>query len=75
MPSTKDVDDFSDDLGTYLVLRVALYRWTEPGKRKRGRPKTPWRGAVLAEMTDMCLTWGRAQHVANDRAKWRTIII
>jgi hypothetical protein len=54
------------------IPKVAL-RWTPPGKRKRGRPKTTWRRTVMAELKERDLTWGQAQHVARDRARWREL--
>ena len=55
------------------IPKVAL-RWTPPGKRKRGRPKTTWRRTVMTELTEMGLTWGEAQHVAQDRSRWRKTV-
>lgn len=50
--------------------KVAL-RWTPPGKRRPGRPKTTWRRTVAAELQDGGMTWGEAQKLAKDRPKWR----
>jgi hypothetical protein len=55
------------------IPKVAL-RWTPPGKRKRGRPKTTWRRTVVAELKEMGLTWGEAQAAAQDRERWRGIV-
>ena len=55
------------------IPKVAL-RWTPPGKRSRGRPKTTWRRTVVSELSEMGLTWGEAQHVARDRTRWRGIV-
>lgn len=52
------------------IPRVAL-RWTPPGKRKRGRPKTTWRKTIMTELEEMKLTWGGAQLAAQDRVGWR----
>ena len=54
------------------IPKIAL-RWTPPGKRKRGRPKTTWRQTVMAELKEGNITWGQAQHVARDRAEWKKI--
>ena len=53
--------------------KVAL-RWTPPGTRKKGRPKTTWRRTVTQELEEMELTWGEAERVAKDRSKWREVI-
>ena len=50
------------------IPKVAL-RWTPPGKRKPGRPKTTWRQTVMAELSEVKLTWDEAQHAAQNRAK------
>lgn len=49
------------------ITKVAL-RWTPPGKRKPGRPKTTWRRTVTHELEQMKLSWGQAQHAAKIRA-------
>ena len=49
--------------------------WTPPGKRQRGRPKMTWRQTVIAELTDMGLSWGEAQASAKDRTLWRKIVV
>ena len=54
------------------IPKIAL-RWTPPGKRKRGRPKTTWRRTVMDELKEGNITWGQAQHVARDRAEWKKI--
>ncbi len=38
--------------------KIAL-RWTPPGKRKPGRPKTTWRRTVTQELEQMNLSWER----------------
>nr|XP_022299023.1 uncharacterized protein LOC111107908 [Crassostrea virginica] len=53
--------------------KVAL-RWTPPGKRKPGRPRTTWRRTVLAELQDLGYSLGQAQHLAKDRVKWRKLV-
>ena len=55
------------------ITKVAL-RWTPPGKRKRGRPKTTWRRTVTQELKQMNLSWEEAQHAARDRVEWRVLI-
>ena len=55
------------------IPKIAL-RWTPPGKRKQGRPKNTWRRTVTAELKEMNLTWGEAQHAAQDRSRWRQIV-
>ena len=56
------------------IPKISL-RWTPPGKRKRGRPKTTWRRTVLTELEEMGLTWGEAQAIAQDRPKWRKKVV
>ena len=56
------------------IPKVAL-RWTLPGKRKHGRPNTSWRRTVMAELSEVNLTWAEAQHAAQNRAKWREIVV
>ena len=46
--------------------KVAL-RWTPPGRRKPGRPKTTWRRTIEAELKQGGFTWGEAQKIAKDR--------
>ena len=55
------------------IPKVALC-WKPPGKRKPGRPKTTWRRAVMAELSEVKFTWGEAQHAAQNRAKWKEIV-
>ena len=55
------------------IPKVAL-RWTPPGKRKRGRPKTTWRRTVMTELEEMGVTWGEAQAIAQDRPKWKQLV-
>ena len=37
------------------------------GKRNRGRPKTTWRRTITTELSDIGLTMGEAQVIAQDR--------
>ena len=60
-------------MGLDRIPKTAL-RWTPPGKRRRGRPKTTWRRTVMAELSEMGLSWGEAQHAAKDRSRWKQII-
>ncbi|KAJ8399487.1 hypothetical protein AAFF_G00411990 [Aldrovandia affinis] len=55
------------------IPKVAL-RWTPPGKRKQGRPNTTWRRTVTSELKTANLTWGEAQHAAQDRTRWKQIV-
>ena len=52
------------------IPKVAL-RWTPTGKRNRGRPKTTCRRTITTELSDMGLTMGEAQVIAQDRHRWR----
>ena len=56
------------------IPKVAL-RWKPPGKRKPGRPKTTWRRTVMAELSEVKLTWDEAQDAAQNRAKWKEIVV
>ena len=47
------------------IPKVAL-RWTPPGRRGRGRPKTTWRRSMEPELREMGMTWGEAE-----RDKWK----
>ena len=49
-------------------------RWTPPGKRKQGRPKTTWQRTVETELREIGLTWGEAGKVEKDRDRWRRIV-
>ena len=44
-------------------------------KGNLGRPKTTWRRTVIAELSEVKLTWDEAQHVAQNRAKWKEIVV
>ena len=59
---------------SYSIPKVAL-RWTPTGKRNRGRPKTTWRRTITTELSDMGLTMGEAQVIAQDRHRWRRDIV
>jgi len=50
------------------IPKVPL-RWTLPVKRKPGRPKTAWQRTVMAELSEVKLTLGVAQHGAQNRDK------
>ena len=56
------------------IPRVAL-TWTPTGKRSKGRPKTTWRISIIAELSNMGLTMGEAEVIAQDRKKWRNDIV
>ena len=56
------------------IPKVAL-RWTPTGKRNRGRPKTTWRRTITTELSDIGLTMGEAQVIAQDRHRWRRDIV
>ena len=61
-------------MNQFRIPKVAL-RWTPPGQRKPGRPKTTWRRTVLTELGEVKLTCGEALHVALNRDKWRGIVV
>ena len=56
-----------------MLPKTALH-WTPPGKRKRGRPRTTWRRTVTSELEEIGYSWGQAQFIAKDRAKWRQLV-
>ena len=56
------------------VNKVAL-RWTPEGKRNPGWPKTTWRRTAEKEMRDHKLTWGELKRNAQDREKWRSLVL
>ena len=56
------------------IPKVAL-RWTPPGRRKPGQPKTTWRKTVMEELEEIGLSWGEAQTAAKDRTLWRNIVV
>ena len=39
------------------------------------RPKTTWRRTVMAELSEVKLTWGEAKHAAQNRAKWKEMLL
>ena len=47
------------------ILRVL--RWTPMERGSKGRPKTTWRRSIIAELSDVGLTMGEAQGIAQDR--------
>ena len=55
------------------IPKTAL-QWTPPGKRKKGRPRTTWRRTVTSELEEMGYSWGQAQFIAKDRARWRQLV-
>ncbi|KAH3857350.1 hypothetical protein DPMN_099957 [Dreissena polymorpha] len=59
---------------TYLLPREAL-RWTQQGKRNRGRPKETWRRTVNRELKNRGLTLQTAPATAADRPKWRSLAV
>ena len=56
------------------MTKVAL-RWTSEGKRKRGRPKTTWRRTIENEIKERGYTWGTIERKANNREKWRKLVL
>ena len=56
------------------IPRVAL-RWTPTGKRSKGCPKTTWRRSIIAELSDMGLTMGEVEVIAQDCKRWRNDIV
>ena len=57
-----------------LIPKV-VSRWTPPGEKKRGRPKTTWRRTVEMELKELGLTWGQVQALAKDKTRWRRDIV
>ena len=56
------------------IPRVAL-KWTPTGKRSKGRPKTTWRRSIIAELSNVGLTMGETEVIAQDRKRWRNDIV
>lgn len=54
--------------------KVAL-RWTSPGKRPRGRPKTTWRRMVERELKELHMTWGEAESLGQKRGELRSFLL
>ncbi|CAJ1083201.1 hypothetical protein Bbelb_288150 [Xyrichtys novacula] len=56
------------------IPKVAL-RWTLPGKRKQreARTRTTWRRTVTSKLKMANLTWGEAQHAAQDPTRWKQL--
>ena len=50
-------------------------RWTATRKRSNGRPKTTWRRYITAELSDMGLTIGQTEVIAQDRKRWRNYFV
>ena len=46
-----------DRRGPDRTAKIAL-RWTPPGKRKPGRPRTTWRRTITTELAENHLTLG-----------------
>ena len=61
--------------GSFLCPLGCPVLRTPPGKRKPGRPKTTWCQTVMAELSEVQLTWGEAQHAAQNRARWKDIVV
>ena len=55
------------------IPRVAL-RWTPTGKKSKGRPKATWRRSIIAELSDMGLTMGETEVIAQECKRWRNNI-
>ncbi|KAG1670713.1 hypothetical protein GQR58_016707 [Nymphon striatum] len=48
------------------------WKWTPPGRRNTGRPRTTWRRMVEKERKDLGFTtWEKARTPANQREKWQ----
>ena len=59
------------------IPRIAL-RWTPTRKRSKGRPKTIYGEdhlLFIAELSDMGLTMGEAQVIAQNRKRWGNDIV
>lgn len=56
------------------ITRIAL-RWTPEGKRKPCRTKNTWRRTVEKEMKEHKFTWGELKKLAQDRDKWRSLVL
>jgi len=51
---------------------VTALRWTQEGKRPRGKPKVTWRRTVEVERDRAgWRTWNEAKIVARDREVWK----
>ena len=55
------------------TAKIAL-RWTPPGERKPGRPRTTWRRTITTELAEDHLTLGEAQNRAKDRLWWKQFL-
>ena len=56
------------------ILKVAL-RWTHTGKISKARPKTTWRRSIIAELSNIGLTMGEAEVIAQNRKRWINDIV
>jgi hypothetical protein len=55
------------------IPKVALH-WTQPGKRKRGRPRITWRRTITSKLEEMGFSMGQTQYITKDRGRWRQIV-
>ena len=56
------------------IARCAL-DWNPQGTRKRGRPVLTWRRTLHAELQKTRMSWGEAKRVAQDRDRWRAVVM
>ena len=49
--------------------------WNPQGKRKRGRPVMTWRRTLAAELKKVRMSWGEAKRLAQDRVRWRAVVL
>ena len=56
-------------------ISMLALRWTPTGKISKGRSKTTWRRSIKAELSNMGLTMGEAEVIAQDRKRWRNDIV
>lgn len=57
-------------LGMACITKVTLH-WTSPGKRKPGQ--ITWHPTT--GLSEVKLMWVEAQHAAQNRAKWKEIVV
>ena len=50
-------------------------RWTPTGKRSKVRPKNTRRRSLITELSNIGLTMGEAEVIAQDRKRWRNAIV
>lgn len=55
---------------THNKAKTAL-EWNPQGTRKKGRPKTMWRKAVVNEGSAAGIEWSEVKALASNRVKWR----